>query len=241
MERLKYEKWLKSDYEKYILYLKSLSDELYKNFHGKLTTTKYEILGIRVPIQRKIAKIISKGNIKSFLEYQQNIYYEEVMIKGFVIASIKDKDLLLKYLENYISLIDNWAICDSFCNSLKIINEDENYWFSYFSKYLESSEEFRIRVGLIVFLNFYVKDKYLEKIFSLIDEITIDKYYINMGIAWFLCECFIKYRDKTLKYLLKSRVNTFTFNKTISKIKDSCRVSLEDKKYLQNLKRKDER
>lgn len=66
----------------------------------------------------------------------------------------------------------------------------------------------------------------------------MDKYYVNMGIAWLLCECFIKHREKTLAYLLKSNINTFTFNKTISKIKESYRVSSEDKIYLNTLKRK---
>ena len=83
-----------------------------------------------------------------------------------------------------------------------------------------------------------MSEEYLDRIFSLIDEITIDKYYVNMGIAWLLCECFTKYRDITLNYLLKSKINTFTFNKTISKIRDSYRVSKEDKEYLNSLKRK---
>ena len=237
MEKLKKEKWLAKDYEEFIGYLESLSEEKYKNFHSKLTTTKYEILGIRVPMQRKIAKIISKGDIESFLAYSENNYYEEVMIRGFVLASIKDKNILLKYLDDYVSLIDNWAICDGFCNTLKIVEKDKEFWFSYFSKYLKSSEEFRVRVGLIIFLSFYVNDEYLDSIFKLIDEIKLDKYYVNMGTSWLLCECFIKYRDKTLEYLLKSQVNVFTFNKTISKIRDSYRVSKEDKEYLKSLKK----
>lgn len=238
MKELRKEKWNEEEYSKYIEYLKSLSDETYKQFHSKLTTTKYEILGIRVPMQRKIAKEICKGDIVSFLECSKSIYYEEVMIKGFVLASIKDKERLLKYLDNYVSLIDNWAINDGFCNSLKIVNLDKEFWFSYFANYLKSSEEFRVRVGLIVFLSFYVEEEYLEKIFSLLDKITLDKYYVNMGIAWLLCECFTKYRDNTLEYLLKSKINTFTFNKTISKIRDSYRVSKEDKEFLNSLRRK---
>lgn len=238
MKELRKEKWNKEEYSKYIEYLKKLSDEAYKQFHSKLTTTKYEILGIRVPMQRKIAKEICKGDIISFLECSKSSYYEEVMIKGLVLASIKDKELLLKYLDNYVSLIDNWAINDGFCNSLKIVNLDKEFWFSYFANYLKSSEEFRVRVGLIVFLSFYVEEEYLEKIFSLVDKITLDKYYVNMGIAWLLCECFTRYRDTTLNYLLKSKINTFTFNKTISKIRDSYRVLKEDKEFLNSLRRK---
>lgn len=238
MKDLEKEKWNEKEYSKYILYLKSLSDENYKQFHSKLTTTKYEILGIKVPIQRKIASFINKGDKESFLKYSKNKYYEEVMIKGFVLANIKEKGVLLKYLDDYVSLIDNWAISDSFCNSLKIVNKDKDFWFNYFKEYLKSKEEFKVRVGLIIFLNFYVEEKYLDDIFNLIDEINLDKYYVNMGIAWVLCECFIKYRNTTLKYLLKSKINSFTFNKTISKIRDSYRVSKEDKEYLSSLRRK---
>ena len=239
MKSLVKEKWNAETYQEYVEYLKSLKDEKYKEFHKNLTTTKYEILGIRVPMQRKIAKEISKGDISSFLTCTKNMYYEEVMIKGFVIASIKNKETFLNYIEEYVDLIDNWAICDGFCNSLKLIEKDKEFWFSYFTNYLKSKDEFRLRVGLIVLLSFYVEDTYLEKIFSLLDEIKVDAYYVNMGIAWLLCECFTKYRDITLKYLLKSKINTFTFNKTISKIRDSYRVSLEDKEYLNGLKRKD--
>ena len=120
--------WTKEIYQEYINYLKSLGNEKYKNFHSKLTTTKYEILGITLPMQRKIAKEICKGDIISFLEFNNAEYYEEVLIRGLVIATIKDKDLFLNYLDNYVLQIDNWGICDSFCNSLKIINLENLYY-----------------------------------------------------------------------------------------------------------------
>ncbi len=239
MKKEKRKKWNNENYQEYVDYLISLKEEQYKNFHSRLTTTQYEILGIRVPIMRKIASEISKSEISSFLESCQHNYYEEVMIEGFVLASIKEKETLLKYLNQYVELIDNWAICDSFCNSLKIVKSDKDFWFQHFEKYLESREEFTIRVALIIYLNFYIEENYLTKIFHLIDTIKVEKYYVNMGIAWVLCECFTKYREETLAYLLKSKINTFTFNKTISKIKESYRVSNEDKLYLNTLKKKD--
>lgn len=236
---LKLEKWTNDIYQEYIHYLKSLREEEYKKFHSKLVETKYEILGIRLPIQRRIAKEICQGDIISFLECTKDNYYEEIMIKGLVLASVKDENLFLNYLDSYVSQIDNWGICDSFCNSLKIVNKNKKFWFSYFSNYINSKEEFRVRVGLIVFLNFYMEKEYIQQIFDIIDSITLDKYYVNMGTSWLLCECFIRFREETLIYFSKSKVNAFTFNKTISKIRDSYRVSSEDKEYLKSLKRKD--
>lgn len=231
--------WNKKTYQEFIRYLKSLSDINYRDFNLKTITTNYEMLGIRLPLLRKMAKEISKGNKEEYLKYSDNNYYEEVMLKGFVIASIKEQEVLLNYLDDYVSLIDNWAICDSFSNSLKIVLKDKDYWFLYFKKYLQSPEEFQVRLGLVTYLNFFVEEKYLEEIFKLIDKIKLDKYYVNMGIAWLLCECFTKYPTETLNFLLKSQINTFTFNKTISKIRESFRVSNEMKESLLKMKRRD--
>ena len=58
-------------------------------------------------------------------------YYEEVFLEGLVIASLKEEELF-NYLPSFISKIDNWAICDSFCNSLKIVKKDYQKYFDYF-------------------------------------------------------------------------------------------------------------
>ena len=67
--------------------------------------------------------------------------------------------------------------------------------------------------------------------------IDSDYYYVNMAIAWLLCECFIKHQDITLKYLENNNLNKFTINKCISKIKDSYRVSREMKGYINKFKK----
>lgn len=231
--------WNETTYQDYIQYLKNLSDAKYKEFHSKLTNTKYEILGIQVPKQRKIAMEISKGDVESFLKQTSSSYYEDIMIRGFVIARIKNKETLPLYLDDYISFIDNWAICDSFCNSLKFIEKDKDFWFSYFTKFQNSHQEFEVRVFLIILLNFYVTEEYIDAILEIVDAISSEQYYVEMAQAWLLCECFIKFREKTLRYFTKNSLNAFTFNKTISKIRESYRVSEEDKLYLLSLKRRE--
>ena len=59
-----------------------------------------------------------------------------------------------------------------------------------------------------------------------------EEYYVNMCIAWFVAECFIKRRETTLKFLKTNKLNKFTINKAISKCRDSYRVSAEDKQML---------
>jgi 3-methyladenine DNA glycosylase AlkD len=229
--------WTLEDCQKYEEYLKNISEGKYRDFSKNITPTKYEILGVRVPTMRKIAKEIYKSNYKEYLKITKWNYYEEIFIEGIVISQIKDVNELIKYMNLFVKQIDNWAICDSFCNSLKIINENKEKFLEVIINYLNSKKEFVVRVGLILILNYYIEDKYIDKILLLVSELKSDKYYINMAIAWLLCECFIKQKDKTLNFLENNNLSAFVQNKTISKIKDSYRVTKEEKQYLNTLKK----
>lgn len=58
-------KWNKETYKKFAKYLMSLQDTKYRDFSKSLIlNSKYELIGIRTPIMRDIAKSIAKGNVK---------------------------------------------------------------------------------------------------------------------------------------------------------------------------------
>ena len=78
----------------------------------------------------------------------------------------------------------------------------------------------------------------VDEIFTLIDNINREEYYINMGVSWLISISLIKYKDKTLEYLKTCNLNDFTYNKALQKARESLRVSKEDKDYYQSLKRK---
>ena len=230
--------WTKETYQEYIKYLITIKEDKYKEFHSKLCFTKYKILGIRLPIIRKISKQISNTNYKDFLKYTKSKYYEEVMIEGLVISAIKDELIFDKYFNKYINKIDNWGICDSFCNSLNLVNKNPSKYFKLCKELSLSKEEFISRVGLIIILNYFIKKEYLTDIFNNLDSIKSDKYYVNMAQAWLICELYIYYPQSTEKYLKNNKLNKFTHNKSISKIRESYRISKETKEYLNTLKRK---
>lgn len=209
-------------------YLKSISEESYKEFNSKIIFTNYEMLGIRLPKLRVLSKEIFKTDYKEFLNINIT-YYEEAMLYLLVIAFIKDIDELMLYFPKALDLIDNWALCDSFCGSLKIVINNKEYFLKVIDKLLKSDKTYDVRVGLVLLLNYYVSEEYLDLIFKYLDDINSDEYYINMAEAWLLCEIFIKYQSDGLKYLENNKLNSFTINKTISKIRDSYRVSKDVK------------
>lgn len=222
--------WNKTDYKNYIELLFSLKDDKYKEFHKSLVlNSKYEMIGVRVPIMRKIAKEISKTDIFEFLKYVNSKYYEEVLIEGLVISYIKDEELFYKYFKEYIKKIDNWAICDSFCSSIKIVRKYEGKYFKEAINLSLSKSEFISRVGLIIILDHFIKKEYLNDIFSCLNKISSEKFYINMAEAWLLCEIYTKYPVETLEFIKSNNLNKFTQNKAISKINDSYRVNKREK------------
>ena len=231
--------WDKNEYKNFIEYLISLKDEKYKEFHKSLVLdSKYEMIGVRIPILRDIAKkIVKTTNIEEFLKIAENKYYEEVMIQGLVISHIKDEEAFYKYFKNFINKIDNWAICDSFCNSLKIVKKYEEKYFKEAEELALKEEEFKSRVGLVLILNFFINSNYLNSIFDILNKIRSEKFYINMAEAWLICEMYIKFPKETKVFLKKNKLNRFTQNKAISKINDSYRVSKEEKESLKKFRK----
>ena len=56
--------------------LMELSDKKYQAFSSKLLPNTDNILGVRLPVLRKIAKRISKGNYNLFLNQNDNEFFE---------------------------------------------------------------------------------------------------------------------------------------------------------------------
>ncbi len=226
-------KWNKETYKEFLKYLFTLQDLKYKEFHSSLVlNSKYEMIGIRVPIMRSVAKEIAKSNIEEFLKQAQDNYYEEVMIQGLVISHIKDEKIFFEYFKKHITKIDNWALCDSFCSSLKIVEKYEEKYFKEAISLALDDTEFISRIGLVIILNHFINKENLNTIFDTLNKIQSDKFYINMAEAWLVCEMYTKFPKETKEFIKENNLNKFTQNKAISKIHDSYRVSKEEKELL---------
>ncbi len=222
-------KWDDKRYQKFIDYLKSISDIKVKEFNERIFNTKYEVLGMKMPVLKSIASDISKNDPIDFLNYCGNTYYEEVMIEGLVISNIKDEDTFANYFNKYLDKIDCWALCDSIVSNSKIMKSSDFSDLAYFL--ILDSREFYIRVGYVMLLNYYIDDDHIDTILSLCEK-TSNYFYVNMAISWLLSSCFIKYRAKVLELLKQRKLPVFVQNKTISKINDSLKVSKSDKELV---------
>ena len=208
-----------------ICFLKDNSEEKFRQFSSKLLPDTKNILGVRLPILRKFAKEISKNDFQSFLELK-NDYFEEKMLKGFVIGYLK-QDIVSKfnYIADFVSQIDNWSVCDSFCSTLKISVENQGVMWEFLQKYIVSDGEFDNRFAFVMFLNYFVDEKYIDLIFDILTSYKSDKYYAQMACAWLVSMCFVKFPEKTFLYFKKGTLQKEIRQRIIRKIVESTAIS----------------
>ena len=231
-------KWNKKNYELFIDELKKMQDEKYREFHNKIIGAEVEVIGLRSPIVKDIAKKIAKGDWEGFLAQKKGKYYEETTLRGQVIGFAKaDKETIKQYIERYIDEIDNWGICDTFIGNLKIIKKEKEYFYPRVKRMAESEEQWKIRFGLITLMSCYIEKEYINEIFRICSRVKNKEYYVQMGQAWLISTLFIKFRDETLEYLKDNSLDKWTQNKAIQKIRESFRVSEEDKELVKSLKK----
>ena len=72
-----------------IKYLFSIKDYEYKKFNERIIKTN-NIIGVRIPVLKKIAKEIAKKDYLTFIKNNKHKYYEEIMLHGLVITYLKD-------------------------------------------------------------------------------------------------------------------------------------------------------
>lgn len=220
--------------------LLTMVDKKYREFHSNLCPGTTNILGIRVPVLRAYAKELVKQNKwKEILEWENMEYYEEVMLQGMMIGLAKMSiEETFFYLEKFVPRIDNWAVCDVSCAGLKIAKKYLEEMWKFLQKYITSNQEFEIRFAVVMMLDFYLKEEYIHKVLSILDDIKHDGYYVKMAIAWTISVAYVKFPEITLAYLKKNTLEDFTYNKSIQKIIESNRVSKEEKEFLRKMKRR---
>ena len=218
-------------------YLYKAVDEKYREFQNSLCPNVNNILGVRIPKLREIAKTIAKDNPIEFLEKYVCEFYEEKMIYGLVIGYMKaDLETRIKYLNKFVPMIDNWAVCDCACSTYKFTQKNMEEMFEYIKKYVFSNKEFEVRFACIMLMDYFLIDEYIDEVFQIFNNIKLDKYYVEMAIAWAISEAFIKNEKKTREFLANNTLSVNTFNKALQKIIESNRVDDKTKDEMRKMK-----
>lgn len=215
-------------------------DEKFKDFTSTLIPGSRPILGVRVPILRKIAKEIAKGDWQMYLKDASEDTYEEVAVKGFVIGYVKEElSVLLPYIAEHIEKINDWSLCDGFCSNLKIVEKHREEFLEFLMLYVNINDEFKQRLVAVILMDYYLTDEYIDISLKVLDSLKNEKYYCKMAVAWAIATAWVKQREKTFVYMQNGNntLDDWTYNKAIQKMLESYRVSVEDKRMLRGMKR----
>lgn len=205
------------------------SDFGYAQFNRKFISSRYNIVGVRIPLLKKFAKEVEP----EYIDLEGSPTHEEILLYGFSAGQMKSEDEQLEYLENVLPYIDNWATCDEIVSALKRLNGEKSY--AYFCGLLADKREFYVRVGIVAMMRNFLKTDKVDDILKRIERITQTDYYVKMATAWLYAELCTFDFEKAKRQIEKTS-DKFIRNRAIAKACESFRVDKPKKAELQKLK-----
>lgn len=240
------------------LQLEAMAEKEYMEFSKALIPGAEQMLGVRLPKLRVLAKEIAREDWEGALE-PEDIYFEETMLRGMVLGyAVKQPEQLYPLLGAFIPRITNWSVCDSVLNGMKTLQKDREATWKFVLPYLESDKEFEVRVALVIMMQHLLKcdavgnpikrrrrveipdlvdeneetGQFTLRILKALDRPFHQGYYASMAAAWLLCECFCTFPYHTMELLQHTMLDKTTYDKGIRKMLESRIPSDEVKAYL---------
>ena len=249
------------------------SDARYRDGHLRVVNALPErrIMGLHTPEMKQTAKQLSRNGcelalpdksrkrcvngaevIRSFEESaSESLCYEETVIWGLLINLEKcTTGERLAMLKRYIPILDNWAVCDSFCANAKwMARTDKEELWQFLLPYFSSTREFEVRFAIVSAMTYFLNREWLQLVFGQLEEIDFnhiksdfrtakgkpkaaqqgtvqgaEPYYVRMGVAWLLATALAKFPEETRAFARKSRLPEDVIKLYTRKARESLRT-----------------
>lgn len=208
-------------------------------YNKRVTPNCKPVIGVRVPKLREIAKEIARIDYRTFLEQCEEEYFEQEMLKVFVIGYAKDDiETILSYADQVIPMIHDWAVNDGFCQTFSIARKNRELVYQWQKRYASQNAEFPQRVSAVLLMSHFLTEEYIDQVLLDMNQLHFDGYYTKMGVAWCIATAYAKFPAQTKEFIYHNQLDDFTFNKSLSKMCESFRVPEEDKIWIRQMKRK---
>ena len=221
--------------------LLALAQPEYQKFSAGLIPGKENLLGVRLPALRALAREIARsGSWRGVLSMPER-YFEETMLQGMVIGccQVSPRERL-ELVRGFVPKIDNWSVCDSFCAGLKEAKQYRSLYWEFLQPYFVSPREYDLRFSCVMALDHFVTEEYLSRVLAALDAVRHDGYYVKMGVAWAVSSCMAHFPRQTIEYLQSCHLDRETYRKAIQKSLESFRVSPKDKELLRAMRSRTE-
>ena len=249
------------------------SDARYREGHLRVVNAPPErrVLGLHSPEIKAVAKQLSREGgevamadgthqicangaevIRAFEAVSsESLCYEETVICGYLINLEKcSLDERLAMLARYVPVLDNWAVCDSYCAHAKwMVRADKEAMWAFLQRWFDSEREFEVRFAVVVSMCYFLNEEWLERVFAQLNALDFggiksdyktvkgkpkevqqgsvqgaEPYYVRMGVAWLLATALAKFPDQTRAFVRSSNLPADVVKLYIRKARESFRT-----------------
>lgn len=181
----------------------------------------------------------------------ESLCYEETVIWGYLInlekCSLNER---LAMLVRYVPVLDNWAVCDSYCAHAKwMARADKATLWAFLQRWLDSEREFEVRFAVVVSMCYFLNEGWLDRVFQRLNGLKFGRikseyktvkgkpkmaqqctvqgaepYYVRMGVAWLLATALAKFPDETRAFVRSSKLPNDVVKLYIRKARESFRT-----------------
>ena len=250
-----------------------LTDARYREGHLRVVNALPErrVVGLHSPKIKQVAKQLSRDGgevvmpdvthricvkgveaIRAFEAVPSEcLCYEETVIWGYLInlekCSLNER---LAMLTRYVPVLDNWAVCDSYCAHAKwMTRADKVALWAFLERWFDSESEFEVRFAVVVAMCYFLNGEWLDKVFERINRLDFGRikskyktikgkpkaaqqgivqgaepYYVRMGVAWLLATALAKFPDQTRAFVRSSNLPADVVKLYIRKARESLRT-----------------
>jgi 3-methyladenine DNA glycosylase AlkD len=221
--------------------LQRLADADYRLFISRLIPNEAELLGVRMPALRRLAKsLAADADWRGFAAaaLPEAASHELVLLQGLVIGYAKGTwDELASLIEAYLPRLRNWAICDSFASGLKISHAYPEPMWQLLRRALATDQPYQLRFVAVMLLNHYLDAEHLTAALALLAQIRHEDYYVKMAVAWAVSAFYLSFPEQTFFFLRQNELDDFSHNKALQKIGESRLCDAATKDLIRQLKR----
>ena len=91
----------------------------------------------------------------------ESLCYEETVIWGYLINLEKcSLDVRLAMLTRYLPVLDNWAVCDSYCAHAKwMVRADKVALWTFLERWFDSENEFDARFAVVIAMCYFLNEE----------------------------------------------------------------------------------
>ena len=210
--------------------LQGLAEPKYRDFAASLIPGEEDMLGVRLPLLRKLARRVARQEDWERIFYELGSYsrMEMVMLRGMLPGYAPQATLTerLNALRAFIPSIRNWSICDSCCATYTFAREARAEVLEFLLPYLRSTAEYEARFAVVMLLNHFLNaSTYVAHVAKLLSLVNCRAYYADMAVAWCACELILRYPEYETELI--TRLSPDIQKLTQRKIREShrCRAN----------------